>query len=87
VRSSKAGRAMRQRYNVGLAATILLLAVIVSGVFASGEEKVYFNVETKKYHCLTCRWAIACTRNCIKVPLSDAKRRGGVACKVCGGRC
>jgi hypothetical protein len=78
---------MRQRYNVGIVAAILLLGVILSGAFASPEEKVAFNVETRKYHCLSCKWAIACTKNCVELALSEARRRKGVACKVCGGRC
>lgn len=77
----------RRATNAGSAAAVLLLIALVSGAFASGEEKVAFNVETKKYHCLTCRWAIACTENCVEVTLSEAKRRNGVACKVCGGSC
>jgi hypothetical protein len=51
------------------------------------EETVAFNTKSSKYHCLTCSAAKRCTRNCIDVPLSDAKRRGGVACKICGGTC
>jgi hypothetical protein len=51
------------------------------------EETVAFNVKTRKYHCLRCYYVKRCTRNCIEVSLSDAKARGGVACKVCGGTC
>lgn len=51
------------------------------------EEVVAFNTETLKYHCLDCRWAIRCTQHCREIPLSEARRLGGVACKVCGGRC
>jgi hypothetical protein len=48
---------------------------------------VAFNTESKKYHCLDCEWARRCTMNCIRISLSEARRRGGVACKVCGGTC
>jgi hypothetical protein len=73
------------RRTVGLGAILVLLALLFSG--ARAEEKVAFNVETKKYHCLSCTWAIKCTKNCIEVPLSEAKHLGGIACKVCGGTC
>jgi len=78
---------VREKFVIRGAALILLLAVLVSGALAGSEEKVAFNVETKKYHCLSCQWAIKCTRNCIEVAKSEARRRGGIACKVCGGSC
>jgi hypothetical protein len=68
-------------------AILLLVLVAISATPALPEEIVAFNVETHKYHCLECRWAIACTKNCINLPVSEAKRRGGVPCKVCGGSC
>jgi len=68
-----------------VALALLILAFASSG--ADAEEKVAFNVESRKYHCLTCRHALACTRNCIEMSLSEAKRRGGVPCKVCRGSC
>lgn len=70
-----------------VAVAILLLVAILTAPVAVAEEKVAFNVESKKYHCLDCRWAIACTKNCVTVALSEARRRGGVPCKVCGGTC
>lgn len=51
------------------------------------EETVAFNTETLKYHCLDCRWAVRCTQHCREIPISEARRLGGVACKVCGGSC
>lgn len=54
---------------------------------SSKDEVVYFNVETLKFHCLECQWARRCTRNCIELRRSEALKRGGVACKVCGGTC
>lgn len=51
------------------------------------DEIVAFNTESRKYHCLDCRWAIACTRNCIKIPIAEARKRRGVPCKVCRGSC
>ena len=75
------GRSRRQ------IAVLLLLLIVVSAVPSLPEEVVAFNVETHKYHCLDCRWAIACTKNCVNIPLSEAKRRGGMPCKVCRGSC
>jgi len=49
------------------------------------EEMVMFNTNTFKYHKPSCEWAQRCTRNCIYIPLSEAIRRGGIPCKVCGG--
>lgn len=50
-------------------------------------EVVSFNVKSLKFHCRTCLWAKRCTANCVDVRVSEAKRRGGLACKVCGGSC
>jgi len=47
---------------------------------------VYFNTKSLKYHSPNCRWAKACTVNCISTGLNTALKRGGAACKVCGGR-
>jgi hypothetical protein len=51
------------------------------------DPDVSFNTNTLKYHCPSCTWAKRCTKNCIKIKLSEAKERGGVACKSCGGTC
>lgn len=69
------------------AAIILVILMTLSGSSFGREERVYFNLQNKKYHCLTCEWAIKCTKNCVELDLSEAKRRGGIPCKVCGGRC
>lgn len=49
-------------------------------------ELVAYNTSTGKYHCLSCQWALKCTRNCVNIALSEARARG-VPCKVCGGSC
>lgn len=54
---------------------------------SGGDEIVSFNKESLKYHCVSCRSAIACTKNCVRIKKSDAIERGGKACKVCGGTC
>lgn len=50
------------------------------------EMVVMFNVKSLKFHNPACEWAQRCTRNCVAVPRSEALRRGGVPCKICGGR-
>lgn len=52
---------------------------------ATKERTVYFNTQSLKYHRGDCEWAHRCTRNCVWLPLSEARRRGGIPCKVCGG--
>lgn len=59
----------------------------VVGEHAADDPLVAFNVSTRRFHCPTCRHAIACTRNCREVSRSEALERGGVACLVCGGEC
>ena len=54
---------------------------------SNSQEIVSFNVNSLKYHCPSCKWAIKCTRNCISVTRAKAMELGGVPCKVCGGRC
>ncbi len=56
------------------------------GSSTAGDEMVQFNTSSLKYHCASCRWALRCTRNCISIPLSEARRRG-VSCSSCGGSC
>lgn len=48
-------------------------------------EPVMFNTATLKYHKLYCKWAKKCTVNCVKIDKSQAIKRGGKPCKVCGG--
>lgn len=50
-------------------------------------DLVMFNQQSKKYHCPSCEWARKCTRNCVEIPRAEAIRLGGVACRICGGRC
>jgi hypothetical protein len=49
------------------------------------EHLTEFNTQTSKYHKPSCRWAQRCTRHCIKIPVTQALKQGGVPCKVCGG--
>ncbi len=61
---------------------LLLLVMSASSVLA---ETVMFNTKTGKIHKLTCPSAKSCTVNCIKIDKKEAKARGGVPCKKCGG--
>ena len=66
--------------------TLLVVLLLLSGgANLDAAEQVAFNVESKKYHCVTCQWAKKCTQNCILISKDEAKKRGGVPCKVCGG--
>ena len=49
------------------------------------ERMVMFNQHSLKFHDPNCVHAQECTRHCIAISLSEAIKRGGVPCKVCGG--
>jgi len=51
---------------------------------ADGNDTVYINTNSKKYHTPSCIHLKRCT-HCIAVKRSEAKAQGGVPCKVCGG--
>ena len=61
---------------------LVFLLGFVTSVFA---YDVMFNTKTRVYHDIQCKWAIKCTKNCIRIDHTEALRRGGVPCKVCGG--
>lgn len=52
-----------------------------------GDPLVSFNLSSRKIHCRTCRAALQCTKNCVELQLSEARRRGGIPCGICGGHC
>lgn len=84
---------MNRSLTLTTAVLLLLLGLIACFVAAptvaavGDDEIVAFNTQSHKYHCLTCEWAVKCTRNCINIKTSEAIARGGVPCKVCGGSC
>ncbi len=49
------------------------------------DPEVVFNTNSLIYHRASCSAARRCTRNCVTTTLNDAKKRGGRACKLCGG--
>ena len=63
---------------------VLFFSFIAFDVNATN-DMVAFNTQTYKVHKLSCIWAVRCTKNCIAVPRTEAYKRGGVPCKVCGG--
>jgi hypothetical protein len=66
--------------------TMLLLLGMALSPSVQAEEVVYFNTESLKYHCMTCKWAVKCTKNCVRMKKSEAEDRG-VPCKICHGSC
>lgn len=73
---------------VRTAALVLIFLLVVAPLGSAGnDDLVAFNKSTLKYHCVTCQWAKKCTRNCITITRREAIDRGGVACKVCRGKC
>ena len=78
-------RYRRLRYRLIVAAMALVTAASIAAQTKSSDPTVAFNTETLIYHRPSCRWAARCTVNCIPLKLSEARKRGGRACKVCGG--
>ena len=64
-----------------------VLAAITFPAWADNDEMVVFNTKSLKYHCSKCQYAVKCTKSCITIKKSEAIKRGGVPCKVCGGSC
>lgn len=62
---------------------LLLLFLFPLAIHA--DTSVYFNTSNGKVHTMTCPWGQKCTRNCKIIPRSEAYKKGGLPCKVCGG--
>src|SRR6266699_4131961 len=80
----------RRRTLAKVLAAVCLIAFLggVAVATAGGDDElVVFNTKTLKYHCLQCQYAVKCTKNCVTIKKSEAVKRGGVPCKVCGGSC
>lgn len=54
-----------------------------SALLVPQEDTVTFNTQNRKYHRNSCRSAVRCTENCIKISYDEAKKRGGIPCKIC----
>lgn len=63
----------------------IMMVFILSSV--SAECIVFFNTQSLKYHNFNCKWALKCTKNCIDIEVSKAKKAGGIPCEVCKGSC
>ena len=63
--------------------SLLLVFVFTAGIAAA--EMVIYNTQTGKYHKPSCLSAKKCTVNCIKIDKKEAKAKGGIPCKRCGG--
>ncbi len=72
-----------------LSASFLAWTLCASFVLAQSpppaDPDAVFNVQSKIYHRASCTSARRCTKNCIVIKLSEAKKRGGRACQLCGG--
>ena len=66
----------------------IFLLLIVAIIFAAPvfADIVIFNTKTGKIHVPGCQYAKKCTVNCISIDRKDAIKRGGIPCKVCGGK-
>ena len=74
-----------KRYTINLALLYFSFACFFNNIgFACAKNQVYFNINSGKYHKISCIHATRCTKNCICVNKSRAKETG-VPCKVCGG--
>lgn len=76
------------RTAVGSLFVVLILSLLIGSLSVAAEDPIVsFNTKSLKYHCPKCEWAVKCTVNCVKIKRSEAVKRGGVPCKVCGGSC
>lgn len=62
---------------------LLVFIIITVPVFA---DMVVYNTKTGKIHTPGCQFAKKCTVNCVSIDRKEAIKRGGIPCKVCGGR-
>lgn len=69
----------------GIILKLIFLLIFLLPISVNSDEIVFFNPSNYKVHKMSCHWGQVCTKNCIRIPRSEAYRRGGVPCKVCGG--
>ena len=67
---------------------IICLILLLNLIFTLDclADEIIYNTKTGKIHVAGCQWAKKCTVNCVKLDRKEAIKRGGVPCKVCGGR-
>ena len=76
---------MKRRFAIALSVSYALWVLSILPAAARQDPDAVFNVQSKIYHRASCSAARRCTRNCIVIKLSEARKRGGRACKICGG--
>lgn len=76
---------MRRRFAIALSVICAVWALSILPAAARQDPDTVFNVQSKIYHRASCSAARRCTRNCIVIKLSEARKRGGRPCKICGG--
>jgi hypothetical protein len=64
---------------------VALLILATALLSAEADPEVVFNVQSRIYHDASCSAARRCTRNCMVIRLSEARKRGGRAIRNCGG--
>ena len=74
----------RRSFILAAALLALNLAPVPIAFAASDSDTVSFNTGSKKYHALSCEAVKKC-KHCIKISRGEAKQKGGVPCKICGG--
>ena len=68
-----------------IAVALFPLFVSMSSAQTKSDPEVVFNTESLIYHRASCSAARRCTKNCVVIRLSEARKRQGRACKICGG--
>ena len=64
---------------------LMIVFVAIGFMGAAVAHPVAYNTQKHIWHSPSCEWAKRCTKNCIHIDSSEAKKRGGRPCKVCGG--
>jgi hypothetical protein len=66
---------------------ILLPLFIIPLNAQNPTDTVSFDIRTHKYHCPTCKYVKKDAGHCVMVTTGVAKKKGGKACRECGGKC
>jgi methylphosphotriester-DNA--protein-cysteine methyltransferase len=71
--------------SASLAAWVLCVSFAVAQSKPPVDPDTVYNVQSHIYHRESCTSARRCTKNCVTIKLSEAKKRGGRPCQICGG--
>lgn len=69
-----------------LAAWVLAVTFPTAQTEPLPDPDVVFNARSNLYHRESCISARQCTDDCTVIRVSEAKKRGAHACKLCGGQ-